>query len=494
MIEYSQYDSPMSPQSFMGVLYRRRKIIITLFLCIVVTVVGFTYVLPPIYESSAKLIVNYQSDQEKDYLLGAHSNDDNIIYNRLGSEVVILKSGQVLKPVIANLGLDVIRNKKNADISAERLNSEILEHLRQNLVVEREKDTNILNISFSHQNPNTAAQITKAVVSEYMNQRPKLAKDDRAFAFFDDQIKKIKKRINAIESNSWQFKKSEQVLVPDKQSEILFSQLADYDKELTRIRAKRISKEARLKVIMQQSENGEQISLPNTEASESLSKMDYLNELRKTLLQLQLKKSSMAKRYTGKHPEMQVVTQDIQETKAEINAEISKIIQSEKTGIEALRSAEIEMTDRMKRVANSVADLSRQEYELGMLTIGIDDLKEVYSMLIRQREQARIAASKREHMVQVRVLEPATVPYLPSWPNKPLLAALAVVLGVIVSLGVGFFVEYFDHSVNTVEDAQNCLGLPILAAISDADSRLLVRPMPRQIMISREYSQTQQVK
>jgi len=493
MIEYSQYDSPMSPQSFMSVLFRRRKIIITLFLCIVATVVGFTYILPPVFESSAKVMVNYQGEQEKDYLLGSHSTDENA-YNRLGSEVVIMKSGQVLKPVITRLGLDVIRNKENAKASQARLQSEILEQLRQNLVVEREKDTNILNVSFSHQNPNTAAQITKAVVSEYLNQRPKLAKDDRAFAFFDDQIKKIKSRINAIESNSWQFKKSEQVMVPDKQSEILFSQIADYDKELTRIRSKRISKEARLKVIMQQVENGEQISLPNTDASESLSKMDYLNELRKTLLQLQLKKSSMAKRYTEKHPEMEVVAQDIQETKAKIDAEISKIIQSEKTGIEALRATETEMADRMKKVANSVADLSRQEYELGMLTIGIDDLKEVYSMLIRQREQARIAASKREHMVQVRVLEPASVPYAPAWPNKPLLAALAIVLGVIVSLGVAFFVEYFDHSVNTVEDAQNCLGLPILAAISDADSRLLAQPMPRHVIISQNYPQTQQYK
>ena len=88
-------------------------------------------------------------------------------------------------------------------------------------------------------------------------------------------------------------------------------------------------------------------------------------------------------------------------------------------------------------------------------------------MLVRQREEAKITASKKEHLVQVRLIEPAVVPYHPAKPNRPLFAALAFILGFVVSFGFAFFIEYFDHSVNSVEDAQYCLGLPILASISD---------------------------
>ncbi|NLP11540.1 hypothetical protein GX408_14180, partial [bacterium] len=45
--------------------------------------------------------------------------------------------------------------------------------------------------------------------------------------------------------------------------------------------------------------------------------------------------------------------------------------------------------------------------------------------------------------------------------------SLAVLMGLLVAFGLAFFVEYFDHSVNTAQDAQDCLQMPILASIAD---------------------------
>ena len=47
MIEYSRYDSPMSTHSFLSIIYKRRKIILTLFLLIVTGFVGAAFLLPP---------------------------------------------------------------------------------------------------------------------------------------------------------------------------------------------------------------------------------------------------------------------------------------------------------------------------------------------------------------------------------------------------------------------------------------------------------------
>ena len=45
--------------------------------------------------------------------------------------------------------------------------------------------------------------------------------------------------------------------------------------------------------------------------------------------------------------------------------------------------------------------------------------------------------------------------------------ALGFLMAIVVSFGTALFAEYFDHSVNTAEDAQHCLGLPILAVIPE---------------------------
>ncbi|OPZ80962.1 MAG: hypothetical protein BWY77_00854 [bacterium ADurb.Bin431] len=59
------------------------------------------------------------------------------------------------------------------------------------------------------------------------------------------------------------------------------------------------------------------------------------------------------------------------------------------------------------------------------------------------------------------------MPQRPVSPNRPLWIALGLLLGLVVALGVAFFMEYFDHSVNSADDVHNCLGLPILATIGD---------------------------
>ena len=448
-------------------------IILLMFTVIVGSIVGAAFLLPPTYRSTAKVMVNFQSDNEKAFLLGLSPTGSRRDYDRLGSEVVIVKVRNILEPVVNALGLDKPEDG-TAFASAEEAamyHDKAIEKLEKKLKVEREKDTNVLSISYEDKNPALAARVVDKVITEYITQRPSLDRDDRAFDFFDKQIQVIKNQIDEIEKKGMEYKSRERVLLPDKQTQILFSSIAEFDKELTRIRAERISKEAKLKIIREQMTKGTSIVVPTTETSESMSRYDYVNELKKKLLDLDLKRNVLETQYTPKHPKLASVLAEIKETKKKLRAEVDEIIRAEETSIKALIAAESALAQRMNQVVNSVAKLSEQEYELGKLTIGIDDLKSVYSMLIRQREEARIASNKKEYLVQVRLLEPAMVPYKPVKPNKPLMAGLGVLLGLIVSLGFAFFLEYFDHSVNTAEDAQNCLGLPILAVIPDFQVR-----------------------
>jgi len=120
--------------------------------------------------------------------------------------------------------------------------------------------------------------------------------------------------------------------------------------------------------------------------------------------------------------------------------------------------------------------MTLKEYELDKRTHGVEQLKTVLNSLITQREQARAAARKKEYLVQARLLEAAAIPFKPASPNKRLYAALSLMLGFIVSFGAAFSVEYFDHSVHTAEDAQYCLGIPVLATIQDVQHQTLAQP------------------
>jgi capsular exopolysaccharide synthesis family protein len=68
-------------------------------------------------------------------------------------------------------------------------------------------------------------------------------------------------------------------------------------------------------------------------------------------------------------------------------------------------------------------------------------------------------------MSPARIWERAEPASYPSKPKVWLNMALAVVVGLIVGIGLAFFLEYLDTSVKTMEDVESFLQVPVLAVV-----------------------------
>ena len=54
---------------------------------------------------------------------------------------------------------------------------------------------------------------------------------------------------------------------------------------------------------------------------------------------------------------------------------------------------------------------------------------------------------------------------IPSGPNKPLNITLGIIFGLIVGIGLAFFIEYLDTSVKTIDDVERAFQAPVLGVI-----------------------------
>lgn len=66
---------------------------------------------------------------------------------------------------------------------------------------------------------------------------------------------------------------------------------------------------------------------------------------------------------------------------------------------------------------------------------------------------------------EVKIMDKGELPKAPVKPNKKLNIAIAFFLGLMVSVGVSFLLEYMDSTVKTSEDVKKCLDLPVLGTI-----------------------------
>lgn len=67
----------------------------------------------------------------------------------------------------------------------------------------------------------------------------------------------------------------------------------------------------------------------------------------------------------------------------------------------------------------------------------------------------------------VRIIETAKVPEIPASPNKKLNIAIAFLLGLMMSVGLAFLLEFLDNTFKTKDQLEQILGVPVIGAIPD---------------------------
>jgi uncharacterized protein involved in exopolysaccharide biosynthesis len=461
--------SSISLKSFVQVLFKRKNVILTFFITVVLLVTITSFQLSPIYNSSGKLIVEREIDPEKAMLLRINLQQNMQNPDFINSEIEIIKSYVIASRVVDTLNLHLIdSSQKNlTDVEKKQKFERAIISFARNLKVENITKSNIIEISYESKYPKLAAKVVQAAIDIYIKYRSEMSNESEAFKFFEEQILISDQKINELEERQANFKQQKGVISPDAQQTMLMGRMADYDKSLTVVRSKRIGKEAKLNTIKEQLAKGGDIIIPGTESSDSPSRVEYINKLKGHLLDMEIQREKLLQKFTPQYKEVLYLDEQIASTKEKISTEIGQIVQLEETAIKALRAEEQGLLNSISEIENEIQELAQKEYEYSKLSRGINDNREIYSMLLKQREDARISLARLEKGVKITVVSPPTVPFEPSKPNKALNIILAIILGLFGGLGLAFMMDYFDHTVDTPEELERYAGIPVLGSIRD---------------------------
>ncbi|BCZ48254.1 capsular polysaccharide biosynthesis protein [Clostridium gelidum] len=69
--------------------------------------------------------------------------------------------------------------------------------------------------------------------------------------------------------------------------------------------------------------------------------------------------------------------------------------------------------------------------------------------------------------VNVKIIESVKMPEKPTSPNKKMNIGIAFLLGLMISVGLAFLLEFMDNTFKTKEQLQEILGIPVIGAIPD---------------------------
>lgn len=95
------------------------------------------------------------------------------------------------------------------------------------------------------------------------------------------------------------------------------------------------------------------------------------------------------------------------------------------------------------------------------------DPKEAKDVLKSVTEEFIVTAKELVPNGNVRVIEEVELPEAPVSPNKTMNIAIAFLLGLMVSVGLVFLLEYLDNTYKTKEQLEKDTDIPVLGSIPD---------------------------
>ncbi|WP_207652890.1 YveK family protein [Anaeromicrobium sediminis] len=145
------------------------------------------------------------------------------------------------------------------------------------------------------------------------------------------------------------------------------------------------------------------------------------------------------------------------------------------------------------------------------LEIGLDELKEQISvnsvkdteiiMIKVQNTDPKMARNIANHTARifkrqviqimkvdnVQIIDKAEIPEEPIKPRKTMNVAIAGVLGLMVSFGLVFLLEYLDNTIKNPEDVEKHLGLPVIGTIPQMDN-MNKKKIKKEVALNERFS------
>jgi uncharacterized protein involved in exopolysaccharide biosynthesis len=477
---YSRQPLP-TLRDIMAVLFRQRWPMLIAFVLVVVAV-AVSGVWIPKYEAQMKILaLRHRSDAMVTPTANApvQFSNDQVSEEDLNSEVELLNSDDLLRKVVLTTGLDRQSGSSIGSDNAVRVAKEVRK-LSRDLKIEPLRKTNVISVSYEARDPKLAEEVLRALAAAYTEKHLEVHHPSGEFKFFDQQTEQYKQGLDQAQDKLTDFTKGTGVVSADLERDSALRQAGDFDSTARQAQTTVLETEQRVSALQAQLKS---IKPRMTTVVRNSDNPQLLQQLKSTLLNLELKRTELLTKYEPTYRLVQEVDQQIAEAKSAISAEESKPIRDETTDqnpdyqwVQAeLTKAQADLSGLKARAAAAAAMAAKYHEEaqrLGQSEIEQDNLLRAaktqeanYLLYVQKREEARISdALDQRGILNVSLAEQPIVPALPR--RSPLtVALLTLLLAGTFSLSTAFVLDFMDPTFRTPDELAGYLGTPVLAAL-----------------------------
>ncbi len=486
-----------------------------------------TFLQAPSYRSEAQLLMRMGRETvslDPTATIGEVVNVSRSYDWEINSELEILKSREIAERVVDDLGTSVILHgpqkappetavavatptddalqtvKQTLDVVADGTGKlatslglsepvdereKAIRKLTDNVKIETPQNTSVFNITYSARDPELAQSILEKFIQAYLEKHLAVYCTSSSQQFFERQVAQLQEKLATAEKELQNIKDTTGVSALEEQRVVAVNAIGTLEKDITAAEAELMAADARAAEVRNLI-----AQVPETVVVEEITGFsDYGADLmRSKLYDMRLQEKELEGRYRTDSRQLDIIRNQVNEGAAILEKEQGKpnrtetkkgvnyayqqmqvLLFTEQSNVSALQSKLDKMRTQAVEAKSRLKTLNEVENRTARLQREITLLAASYGRYFDKLEEARIdQALKGDRISNISILQPASLPVLPTGPGKGIRLGIGLLLAIAGGIGFAFLCEYLDHSIKTPEDVQDKLQLPTLASIPQA--------------------------
>jgi uncharacterized protein involved in exopolysaccharide biosynthesis/MinD-like ATPase involved in chromosome partitioning or flagellar assembly len=449
---------------------------------------------PTVTTSQTMLLQKSQEEEINSALeiLSSRAVADKVVEN-LGATAVIdgyLPSDSTEPPssfkLIVNRGKQIARGLLDFGLRTSGLRDPLSDHelavmkIQSSLEIVAAKKSSVITIHAESRSPAMAQAITKQVMEIFMEQHLQVTRTKGSQQFFTGQREEADKRVKDLLDRKSKFMTERNMVSVEASRSLLKDQIAALDRDLVVAIGELEQTTAEVaEMLSGQASLQKEIVASKLQASDST-----WSGMRQRVYELELLEKSQSAIYTKEHPLLVKIREQLDGARAILEKldsermdesttpnpvilQVEEQLQLKKAKIAGLESVITEKKKQKESFEKQIEELLDIEAEMTRIDSEVNVATNSLRQLAEKEEESRVIDELQANKISnVSVFQPASFVERAAKPNKPLLAAAGIVLGVLSGFGIAFLKEIGAKSLRSAEQVEQVLRQQVVGQIS----------------------------
>lgn len=464
------------------VIFKQKNKIIINFLVIVTVVTGGTFLQKPVFEAKSSLLVKMLKEDTARPGMGLVNNNMPLVLSQdevITTEIQILTGRELIEKILTVLNVEsVYPGLVKGQSSKAGVMDQAVRTFGKNLKVAGVKKSNVITVSFQHNNPEIAARAVNLLMEAFKDKHLALHSDPQS-SFIESQLSSFENKLRTSERKLQEYQQSNSAFALEEQRSLLLKQRTDFDsayKMTSDNVGENLKRIASIKAQMKYVTNNNSRYTPTDRDR-------IITDAKAKLLDLQLKEQELSRKYTDNNHLVLDAKKEVETVNRFLREQEEGIAGKVKTGNPVYQNMEMELfraeadlnsqaakADALKvqlrHLDKKIAALDMSESNVQNLKREVEINEKNFKTYAERHEDARISdAMNKLKLSNISVIQAAAVPVKPIKPNKMLNILIGGLLGMISALSYAFLSENFGQTFSDPESVERYLGLPVLLTV-----------------------------